>query len=140
MKPLEILLIIKNYKSSVFLNDENELVIKQHHLLSSEIIKQANLQYQDIKDLFIKWSKETPEEKTVRKLIHQLCGWTKNQKIIDFLNNNEASCMMAYDLCIELSNNGWKDLYDDYSIYHTNTSRNMMKQLYMNAMNYYEVR
>lgn len=113
---------------------DNRLALKNANKVPTEVLKAAEPIFPDIEKWFASWEQAPAVDITVMKMLHLFCGWQPNQKINEWLNNDLESLDMLDRWCKVLSNNGWKDIYDDFRQYENEESNKLKQALYDRAM------
>jgi len=71
---------------------------------------------------------------TAWKMIIALCGWQKNESISNFLNSDEKGLNLFIDYQVELTKNGWTNIYDDWRQYENDESNKLKVELFNRAV------
>ncbi|UGB31677.1 hypothetical protein [Metabacillus sp. B2-18] len=137
MQVLNILSQIWKSGANIYLDKKDDrIAIKDQHLIPSEVMQAAEENFQAIDDWFKSWKDESAEKITLQKMIYQICGWQKNDRLNDWYVADEDSLMMFIDWTVVLAKNGWKDLYEDHRQYENGESNEMARELYKRAVIY----
>ena len=67
-------------------------------------------------------------------MIIALCGWQKNESISNFLNSDEKGLNLFIDYQVELTKNGWTNIYDDWRQYENDESNKLKVELFNRAV------
>ncbi|MGH0943822.1 hypothetical protein ACQVTS_21585 [Bacillus mycoides] len=137
MQVLIILSAIWKSGANIYLDEkDNQVAIKKQNLIPAEIMQAAEQNYQDIYDWFKSWKDESAEKITLMKIFHHFCGWKHNQKLHDWLLDEEDSLQLFYEWTIVLAKNGWTNIYDDYRQFENDESNAMARKIYERAVIY----
>lgn len=140
MIDLQVLLILSAiWKSgaNIYLDEkDNQVAIKKQNLIPAEVMKAAEQNYQAIYDWFQSWKDESAEKITLMKIFHHFCGWKHNQKLHNWLVEEEDSLQLFYEWTIVLANNGWTDVYEDHRQFENDESNAMARKIYERAVIY----
>ena len=117
---------------------DNRLALKNANKVPTEVLKAAEPIFPDIEKWFASWEQAPAVDITIMKTLHLFCGWQGNPKISEWLNNDLESLDMLDRWCKALSNNGWKDIYDDFRQYENEESNKLKQALYDRAMAYFK--
>lgn len=110
-----------------------EIELKNHKVVPVETMKAAEQIFPQIEEWFRSWSNAKPIDITIQKTLHQYCGWTRNESIINWLNNDTESSNMFHDWTILLARNGWNDIYDNYRKFENDESNKLAQEIYKRA-------
>lgn len=133
MQVLKILSEIWKSGAEMNMLPNGEIELKNHKVVPAETMKQAEKIFPQIEEWFRSWSNAKPIEITIRKTLHQYCGWTRNESIINWLNNDKDSSNMFHDWTIVLAKNGWNDIYEDYRKFENDESNKLAQEIYKRA-------
>ncbi|MBJ8024632.1 hypothetical protein [Bacillus cereus] len=137
MQALEIISLIWKSGANIYLDEkDNQVAIKKQNLIPTEIMQVAEQNYQAIYDWFKSWKDESSEKVTLMKIFHHFCGWKHNQKLHDWLLDEEDSLQLFYEWTIALANNGWTDIYEDYRQFENDESNVIARKIYERAILY----
>lgn len=130
--------IAEIWKSGAEMNllETGEIELLHADRVPAEIINAAESVFGEIEEWFKSWTNATAVEKTMRNILLQYCGWTKNTKIETWLNAEEAKTFLVHDWTVALAENGWKELYEDYRKYENDNSKKIAEEIYQNACTY----
>ena len=110
-----------------------EIELKNHKFVPAETMKAAESIFPQIEEWFRSWSNAKPIDITIQKTLHQYCGWTRNESIINWLNNDIESLNMFHDWTVLLAKNGWNDIYEDYRKFENDESNKLAQEIYQRA-------
>jgi hypothetical protein len=116
--------------------NDNRITIKQQNLIPAEVMKAAEQNFQAINDWFNSWKSADAEKTTLMKMVHQICGWTFNEKLHTWLETDNNSLLLFDNWMIVLAKNGWNNIYDDYRQFENDESNKMAHELYKRAVAY----
>lgn len=137
MQVLKILSDIWKSGANIFLDEkDNRVAIDGQALIPNEVMQQAEENFQSINEWFQSWRNESIENITLMKMVHQICGWQLNEKLIEWLCDEDESLKLFDDWMIVIHKNGWNDIYTDFRQFMTNESDEMKMILYKQAMKY----
>ncbi|MED1010765.1 hypothetical protein [Bacillus mycoides] len=137
MKVLEIISSIWKSGANIYLDPkDNRIGITRQNLIPAEVMKAAEQNFSGIDAWFKSWKDESAEKVTLMKVFHHFCGWKHNQKLHDWLLDEEDSLQLFYEWTIVLANNGWTDMYDDYRQFENDESNEMARKIYERAVLY----
>ncbi|HCG4535541.1 TPA: hypothetical protein NJY08_004385 [Salmonella enterica subsp. enterica serovar Typhi str. AG3] len=137
MQVLKVLSDIWKSGAEIYRDDKDgQLGLKNHQLIPAETMKAAEQVFPQIDEWFRSWESETAINKTMMKIVHQFCGWQRN----DTLNNwlcDEVDYLLKFDDWLKmLDRNGWKDIYVDFRPFQTDESNKLANEIYERAMAY----
>ncbi|EEM44070.1 hypothetical protein P4G85_28975 [Bacillus cereus] len=115
---------------------DNRMGITRQNLIPTEVMRAAEQHFQEIHTWFQSWKNESVEEITMLKILYQFCGWQHNQKLNEWLLDDEESLQLFYDWTIILAENGWTDIYEDYRPFQNDKLDAMARKLYERAVMY----
>lgn len=133
MKVLKVLSDIWKSGAEMNMLQNGEIELKNHKFVPDETLKQAEKVFPKIEEWFRSWLNAKPMDITIQKTLHQYCGWTRNESIINWLNNDIESLNMFHDWTVLLAKNGWNDIYDDYRLFENDESKKMAQEIYKRA-------
>lgn len=137
MQVLKVLSFIWKSGAEIYRDEsDNRLALKNAKLIPPEILQAAEPIFGEIEKWFGSYEKATAEDKTIQKALSLYCGWTKNEKMNDWLTNDNESLMLLHDWTVELAKNGWTDIYTDYRDYENSESNSMKIKFYNQAVLY----
>lgn len=136
MNYLEVLSKIWKNGAEMKLLDTGEIELLHADRVPAETMSAAELVFDEIEAWFKSWNGATAIEKTMRNILLQYCGWTRNTKILKWLNAEESKTFLVHDWTVLLAKNGWTNIYDDYRQYENDESHKMAKEIYNNACEY----
>lgn len=137
MKVLIILSAIWKSGANIYLDEkDNQVAIKKQNLIPTEVMKAAEQNYQAIYDWFQSWKHESVEKITLMKIFHHFCGWKHNQKLHNWLVDEEDSLQLFYEWTIVLAKNGWTDVYEEHRQFENDESNAMARKIYERAVLY----
>ncbi|MGR2746518.1 hypothetical protein [Bacillus sp. N6] len=137
MKVLEIISCIWKSGANIYLDPkDNRIGITRQNLIPAEVMQAAEQNFAGIDVWFKSWKDESAEKVTLMKVFHHFCGWKHNQKLHDWLLDEEDSLQLFYEWTIVLANNGWTDVYDDHRQFENDESNVMARKIYERAVLY----
>lgn len=137
MKVLKILSDIWKSGANIYLDEkDNRIAIDKQNLIPVEVMQQAEENFQAIDDWFKSWKNETAVNKTMQKMVHQVCGWQHNEKLNEWLCSDVDSLKLFIEWQEELTRGGWLSIYDDFREFTKNESHDIAKRLYDVAVAY----
>lgn len=136
MKNLEILSLFWKSGAVMELLPNGEIQLTNHEAVSPEVMDAAKTVFPQIEKWFKSWANATPSQLTLWKAYQQYCNWGKNEKILDWLNNDDQAAYLMNDWMIELGKNGWKDMYSDYRPFENEKTNEIANQIFKNAIAY----
>ena len=135
MQVLKILSDIWKSGANIYLDEkDNRIAIDGQKLIPSVVMQQAEENFQSIDDWFQSWKNESPENITLMKMIHQICGWQHNEKLNEWLCAEDESLKLFDEWMIVLAKNSWVDIYEDHRNYANDESIKMGQELYKRAV------
>ncbi|MFG3613118.1 hypothetical protein [Rummeliibacillus stabekisii] len=134
MQVLKILSTIWKSGAEMSMLPSGEIEMKNHKVVPPEIMKAAEQVFPQIEEWFKSWANAKPIDITIQKILHQYCGWTKNESIINWLNNDVKSTELFHDWTVVLAKNGWMDIYEDYRQFENDESKKMAQEIYERAV------
>lgn len=140
MKVLEVLSLFWKSGAVMELLPTGEIKLSNHEAVSPEVMDAAKTVFPQIEKWFKSWVNMTPTQITLWKAYQQYCNWGKNEKILDWLNNDDQAAYLMNDWMIELSKNGWKDIYSDYRSFENENTNEIANQIFRNAVEYQKER
>lgn len=140
MKVLEVLSLFWKSGAVMELLPTGEIKLSNHEAVSPEVMDAAKTVFPQIEKWFKSWVNMTPTQITLWKAYQQYCNWGKNEKILDWLNNDDQAAYLMNDWMIELSKNGWKDIYSDYRPFENENTNEIANQIFRNAVEYQKER
>lgn len=132
MKVLELLKHIWQSGADVKLNGE-EVDLVNYENTPKEIIEFAQKDVESIRDYLLSWKDASAIHKTMQKIISYFCGWQHNEKINEWLCNDDESLFQFHDWTVMLAENGWVDIYEDFRKFETEDSFKLATELYEKA-------
>ena len=134
MQVLKILSLIWKSGAEIYRDEtDGRLALKDANLIPAEILKAAEPIFNDIDQRFKSWESASNEDVTIRKALFLFCGWQTNEKMNNWLCNDNESLMLLHDWTVVLAKNGWTDIYVDYREYENDESDAMKIKFYENA-------
>lgn len=134
MQVLKILSLIWKSGAEIYRDEsDGRLGINNAKNINPDAMKAAELIFNEIDQWFKSWESASNEDVTIRKALHLYCGWQENEKMNEWLSNDNESLMLLHDWTVELAKNGWTDLYADYRQYENDESNSMKIKFYENA-------
>jgi len=112
---------------------DGRLAINNAKLIPSEVLKAAEPIFEEIDHWFKSWESASNEDVTIRKGLFLYCGWQENEKMNEWLTNDNESLMLLHDWTVELAKSGWFDIYTDYREYESDESNAMKIKFYEQA-------
>lgn len=113
---------------------DGQLALKDGHLIPEEVIEAAKPIFDRIDAYFKSVEGMDKSSQTVWKMIIVLCGWQKNESISNFLNGDEKALNLFIDYQVELTKNGWTNIYDDWRQYENDESNKLKVELFNRAV------
>lgn len=137
MQVLKVLSIIWKSGAEIYRDEsDGRLALKNANLISPEILQAADPIFGDIEKWFGSWEIASAEDKTIQKALFLFCGWQRNEKMNDWLCNDNESLMLLHDWTVVLAKKGWIDLYADYRQYENDESNSLKIKFYERAVLY----
>ncbi|MDC2863837.1 hypothetical protein [Bacillus sp. BP-3] len=137
MQVLEIISSIWKVGANIYLDPkDNRIGITRQNLIPAEVMQAAEQNYNGIYTWFKSWKGESAEKVTLMKVFQHFCGWKHNQKLHDWLLDEEDSLQLFYEWTIVLANNGWTNIYDDHRQFENDESNAMARKIYERAVTY----
>lgn len=115
---------------------DGRLGLKNAKSINSDVMKSAEIIFGEIDSWFKSWESANAQDKTIQKALYVYCGWQSNQKINDWLENDNESLMLLHDWTVELAKNGWTSIYADHREYENEKTNEMKKEFYKKAIEY----
>lgn len=135
MQVLKVLSLIWKSGAEIYRDEsDGRLALKNANLISPEILQAAEPIFNDIEKWFGSWESASNEDKTIWKALSLYCGWTKNEKMNEWLCSDEESLYLLHDWTVVLAKNGWTDIYADYREYENDESNAMKNKFYEQAV------
>ena len=137
MQVLKVLSDIWKSGAEIYRDEKDgQLGLKNHQLIPTETMKAAEQVFPQIDEWYRSWEQETAVNKTMMKIIHQFCGWQRNEVLNNWLNN-DIEYLLKFDEWLKmLDRNGWKDIYVDFRPFQTDESNKLANEIYERAMTY----
>lgn len=136
MNYLQVMSKIWKSGADMKLLPSGEIELLHAELVSADVMSAAEEVFPDIEKWFKSWEDATPLQKTMRNILLEYCGWTRNTKIANWLNAEESKTFLVHDWTVLLAKNGWTNIYDDYREFENDESHKMAKEIYDNACEY----
>ncbi|MGD6894312.1 hypothetical protein [Bacillus infantis] len=137
MQVLKILSQIWKSGANIYLDKKDDrIAIDNQKLIPAEVMQAAEQNFQSIDAWFKSWKDASSEKVTLMKMVHQICGWQDNEKLQQWLCDDADGMILFEDWMIELANNGWTDIYEDYRQFENEKSHSMAQELYLRAVTY----
>lgn len=137
MQVLKILSDIWKSGANIYLDEkDNRIAIDEQNLIPADVMQLAEENFQSINDWFQSWKNESAENITLMKMVHQICGWQLNEKLNNWLCDEDESLKLFDEWMIVLAKNGWVDIYEDYRQFEIDESMKMGQELYKRAVMY----
>ncbi|MCM3567877.1 hypothetical protein [Neobacillus mesonae] len=137
MQVLMILSQIWKSGADIYLDKKDDrIAIDRQKLIPADVMDAAENNFKEIDAWFKSWKNASPVKITLKKMVHQFCGWQENEKLLDWLLDEKESLMMFDDWMIALNKNGWKDIYDDFRQFENAESDKLAQELYRRAVAY----
>ena len=136
MNYLQVIAEIWKSGAEMKLLDTGEIELLHADRVPVETMNAAELVFDEIEAWFKSWTSATAIEKTMRNILLQYCGWTRNTKILKWLNAEESKTFLVHDWTVALAQNGWTNIYDDYRQFENDESHKLAKEIYNNACEY----
>ena len=115
---------------------DERLVLKNHQKVPAEVLKAAEPIFSQIEDWFKSWEGANVIDITIKKILHHSCGWEINEKLNNWICNDETSLQLWMAWQEIMAKNGWKDIYSDYRQFENNESNELKHKLYERAVLY----
>lgn len=113
---------------------DGQLALKNHQKVPAEVLKAAEPIFSEIDSYLKSVEGMDKPSQTVWKMIIALCGWQKNESISNFLNSDEKALNLFIDYQVELTKNGWTNIYDDWLQYENDESNKLKVELFNRAV------
>ncbi|MES1047214.1 hypothetical protein FOA22_22430 [Heyndrickxia oleronia] len=141
MHPKQIVSDFQSMGSSLVL-DSDDLYIEHPENIYPELEKIAK-QYKARIVAYLKNDYSDQEHnifQTVDKILNFYVGIEQdmNKKINDWLNHDDTATKLIMKLCVELSNNGWKNPKEPTCNYEDLNTFKLSKEIYERAMAYFK--
>lgn len=135
MQVLKILSDIWKSGANIYLDEkDNRIAIDKQNLIPADVMKLAEENFQSIDTWFQSWKSESSENITLMKMVHQMCGWQHNEKLNNWLCNEDESLELFNKWMIVLAKNGWIDICADFRQFENDESMKMGHELYRRAV------
>ncbi|WP_260286759.1 hypothetical protein [Peribacillus aracenensis] len=137
MQVLRILSFIWKSGANISLDkSDDRIAIERPKLIPKEVMDAAEQNSEKIDEWFKSWKNASAEKITLMKMVHQICGWQHNEKLNDWLCNEDGTFALFDEWMCSLARNGWNDIYEDFRQFENDESNKMARELYMRAVNY----
>ena len=113
---------------------DGKLALKNADKVPETVLKAAEPIFDEIDSYFKSVEGMNKVDTTVWKMIVALCGWQKNESINNFLNSDEKALNLFIDYQVELTKNGWTNIYDDWRQYENDESNKLKVELFNRAV------
>lgn len=135
MQVLKVLSLIWKSGAEIYRDEsDGRLAIDNAKLIPPEILKAAEPIFGDIEKWFGSWENVPAADITIRKALHLLCSWEKNEKMNEWLRDDLESFDLFHDWTVVLAKNGWKDIFADYRQYENDESDALKNTFYERAV------
>lgn len=74
---------------------------------------------------------------TIYKIMLTMLGWKSNDKITEFINNDETALNLVMDYQVRLSRMGWTDIYMDWMLFEKDVD-DVKRIIYDRAIAYFK--
>ena len=115
---------------------DGSLKLENYQLVPNETLKATKLIFPEIEKWFASWKDASPVNISIRKMVHQSCGWQYNPKLNEWICADDEACNLFVDWQETLAKNGWRDIYDDYRQFENNESNALKEKIYERAVLY----
>ena len=137
MQVLKILSLIWKSGAEIYRDEsDGRLAINNAKKIHPEVLKAAEPIFNDIDRWYKSWESASNADVTIRKALFLFCGWQTNEKMNEWLTNDNESLMLLHDWTVELAKNGWTNIYEDYRQYENSESNAMKTKFYNQAVSY----
>lgn len=137
MQVLKILSTIWKSGAEIYRDESDErLALKNPKLVPEEILKAADPIFPQIEEWFKSWEGAKAIDVTIKKILHHNCGWQMNEKLNEWICNDEQSLQLWMAWQEVLAKNGWRDIYDDYRQFENNESNALKEKIFERAKLY----
>lgn len=136
-KVLKVLSLIWRSGAEIYRDEsDGRLAINNAKLIHPEVLKAAEPIFNDIDQWFKSWEGATNPDVTIQKALHLYCGWQENEKMNEWISNDNESLMLLHDWTVVLAKNGWTNIYEDYRQFENDESNSMKIKFYESAVSY----
>lgn len=137
MQVLKILSLIWKSGAEIYRDkSDGRLALKNAGRIPSEILKAAEPIFNQIDEWFKSWENAPAHDITIWKALSLYCGWQKNEKMNEWICNDEEAITLFHDWTVALAKNGWVDLYIDHRQYENDESNALKIKFYERAVLY----
>ena len=113
---------------------DGKLALKNAGKVPGTVLKAAEPIFDEIDSYLKSVEGMNKVDTTAWKMIVVLCGWQKNESISNFLNSDEKALNLFIDYQVELTKNGWTNIYDDWRQYENDKSNKLKVELFNRAV------
>ena len=93
---------------------DGALILRNHEKVPADVMKNAEVVFNEIEQWVKTWESETPENKTIQRAWHHYIGWRQSDAIQKFLQEDEYALMILRDWVSLICKGGYKSLYGDF--------------------------
>lgn len=93
----------------------------------------AKLFFPKIEEWFKSWEGASVEDITIRKILHHNCGWVINDKLNEWICNDERALSLWMSWQEVMAKNGFKQIYDDYRQFENKESNELKEKIFERA-------
>lgn len=136
MNYLQVMSKIWKSGADMKLLPSGEIELLHAELVPADVMSAAEEVFVDIEKWFKSWEDATPLQKTMRNVLLEYCGWTRNTKILQWLNAEESETFLFHDWTVMLAKNGWSSPYEDYRPFEDDETNKLAQVIYDNACKY----
>ncbi|MFJ7736421.1 hypothetical protein ACIQ2D_08755 [Lysinibacillus sp. NPDC097287] len=136
MQVLKVLSGIWKSGAEMNLLPTDEIELKYNDRVPAEIMSAAEKVFPEIEKWFASWKDASPVNITIRKMVHQACGWQDNPKLNEWICTDSESLTLFIQWQESLAKNGWDDIYSDYRQFENDESNVMKQKIYERAILY----
>lgn len=117
-------------------NGDIELDLSNAKEIPEVVLKTAESIYDEIKTTLIAVEGKSNVDKTIWMMFATFCGWQQNQKIKDFLNNDEIGLDMFLNWQAKLNGLGWGSVYDHYEDFENEETNRIKEDIFKRAVSF----
>lgn len=134
MQVLKILSLIWKSGAEIYRDkSDGRLALKNADRIPLEILKAAEPIFNQIDEWFKSWENALAADITIWKALSLYCGWQSNEKMNEWICNDEEAITLFYDWTVALAKNGWADLYVDHREFENDESNALKNKFYERA-------
>lgn len=115
---------------------DGRLELKNYRKELDGILEVAKPIFPQIEEWFKSWEGAKAIDVTIKKMLHHSCGWQMNEKLNDWICNDEYSLNLWMAYQETLAKNGWKDIYEDYRQFENKESNSLKEKIFERAKLY----